>query len=93
MDNTQTGSNPMRGCTLANSGTGTFTGTFPPCVQALITPSLKSAAATVTEVIVTAISPSAGTFSLRTSKAGTATNPASGDLVGVHIVGSPMGAQ
>lgn len=93
VDNTKTGSDVARGMTLTNTGTGTFDGTFPACMQAHITPSLKSAAATVTEVILTAISPTAGTFSIRCSKAGTATNPASGDLIQVRIAGKTTAVQ
>lgn len=93
VDNTQAGSDVARGMTLVNGGAGVFNGTFPACLKAHIVPSLLSVAATVTEVILTAISPTAGTFTIRTSKAGVATNPASGDLIQIHIDGKTTAVQ
>jgi hypothetical protein len=75
------------GITCVNSGTGTFNLTYPPCMKAKFQLCLQSAAATVTEAILTAKSATAGTAALRTSKAGTATNPANGDVITVLILG------
>ncbi len=46
-----------------------------------ITFSIYSPAATVTEVIITAFNATNGTLSYRTSKAGTATDPAASDVI------------
>ncbi len=74
----------------ANSGTGTFTLTYPASLKAKIQYGIKqSAAATITEIIGTAVSPTAGTASFRTSKAGTAVNPASGDILTVWFLAEP----
>lgn len=74
----------------ANSGTGTFNLTYPAATKAKIYYGIKqSAAATITEIIGTAVSTTAGTASFRTSKAGTAVNPASGDILTVMIVAEP----
>ncbi len=69
-----------------NSGTGTFNLTYPAALRVKIQYGIEqSAAATVTEIIGTAVSATAGTASFRTSKAGTAVNPASSDILNVVI--------
>jgi hypothetical protein len=74
------------GIAAANGGAGVFSLTFPPCVEAIIQLTLKSAASTVEEVILTARSASAGTATIQTQvSGGTATNPASGDEIHVLI--------
>jgi hypothetical protein len=75
------------GITAVNAGTGLFTLGFPPCLKVRLNAFLKSAAATVTEAIVTAASATAGTATLRTSKAGTAVNPANGDVITLYVFG------
>lgn len=91
VDSTIAGYRVAPGCTLTNTGTGTFDLVYPVCPNAVIHVGLQSAAATVTEAIETAKSATAGTASLRTSKAGTAANPASGDIIEVVIFALPMG--
>jgi len=96
----------LPGVYVANSGTGLFT--FQYCkdptsattaaATALglpdwgVTFGLKSAAATVTETIITAESVTAGTMTIRTSKAGTAVNPASGDVIFLTINAKKYGS-
>ncbi len=71
--------------------TGTFAAglsslVFPKCPKGRLIPVIKkSAAATVTEIIFTAFDMTAGTATIRTSKAGVATNPASGDIIGIYL--------
>src|SRR5512144_158804 len=48
---------------------------------------LYSPAATVTECIVTAFNANNGTMTFRTSKAGTAAEPASGDIIWIYFEG------
>jgi len=92
VDSTVTGYRVAPGVVMANTGTGTFSLVYPACPNAVVHVFVESsAAATVTEAILTAKSPSAGTATVRTSKAGTATNPASGDLIGVIVYALPMG--
>jgi hypothetical protein len=71
--------------TLAKNATGVYDLTYPACPKAIIKTGLKSAAATVTESILTAKSATAGTAQIRTSKAGTAVEPASGDAIYVWV--------
>lgn len=81
-----------RGVTVARTGAGVYDITYPACPKARVVPFVqKSAAATVTEAICTAIAPSSGTATLRFSKAGVATDPASGDVIGFNIFGKPTG--
>lgn len=92
VDSTIAGYRVAPGVTVANTGTGTFSLVYPVCPNATIKVWIESsAAATVTEAILTAKSPSAGTGTIRTSKAGTATNPASGDLIGIEIMALSTG--
>jgi hypothetical protein len=92
VDSTIAGYRVAPGVTVANTGTGTFSLAYPVCPNATIKVFVEmSAAATVTEAILTAKSPTAGTATIRTSKAGTATNPASGDLIGVVILALSTG--
>lgn len=77
------------GITLVRTGTGTYSGTFPASPagattgkqgRARIGPSLQSS--TLTTAAVTAINPTAGTFTLKTwNTAGTPADPASGDVI------------
>jgi hypothetical protein len=74
---------------VANSASSVFAVTnLPPCPG---TPryniQIYSPGATVTEAIVTAYSATNGTLSYRTSKAGTATDPASGDIIWLYFEG------
>ena len=62
--------------------------TFPACTTARFQTSLVSAAGTVQEVVVTALSASAGTATVKTTTAGVATEPASGDVVMIRIFGT-----
>ncbi len=74
----------------ANTGTGTFSLAYPAVLKAKIQYGIKqSAAATITEIIGTAVSTTAGTAAFRTSKAGTAVNPASGDILTVWFIAEP----
>lgn len=92
VDSSISGYRVAPGVTMANTGTGTFSLVYPACPNAVVHVFIEqSAAATVTEAICTAKSPSAGTATVRTSKAGTATNPASGDLIGVVVFALPVG--
>lgn len=92
VDSTITGYRVAQGVVMANTGTGTFSLVYPACPGAVVHVFVEqSAAATVTEAILTAKSPSAGTATVRTSKAGTAANPASGDLIGVVVFALPTG--
>lgn len=82
------------GVTVTLSGTGVYNIVYPACVKVRIVPFIqKSAAATITEAICTAVSATAGTATLRFSKAGTATAPANGDVIGFVILGSPTGVE
>lgn len=83
-----------QGFACAKSATGVYDVTgMPPCPATTTANSkisflfqLQSPAATVTEAIVsTAPNLSNGTVSFRTSKGGTATEPASGDIVYMHV--------
>lgn len=91
VDSTIAGYRVAPGCTLANTGTGTFSLVYPVCPNVQIQCNLVSAAATVTECVLTAKSATAGTATIRTSKAGLATNPASGDIVEICVLALPMG--
>ncbi len=82
------------GFACAKSATGVYDITGMPPVPATTTAetkvcftfTLQSPAATVCECIIsTAPNLANGTVSFRTSKAGTATEPASGDLITVHV--------
>jgi hypothetical protein len=74
------------GISAVNAGAGLFTLTYPACVEAIIDPSVQSAAATVVGAMLTARNVSAGTATIRTNNtAGAATNPASGDVLHVNI--------
>lgn len=88
VDPTIVGTRLEQGVTAVNAGAGLFTVTFPTCLDGNIIPYIQqSAAATVTEAIFTAVNYKTGTATLRTSKAGTAVNPASGDLIGFLLIG------
>lgn len=92
VDSSITGYRVPANVVVANTGTGTFSITYPICPNVTIIPHVEvSAAATVTEAILTAKSPTAGTATLRTSKAGTAANPASGDLISLTFNFLPVG--
>lgn len=82
------------GVTVTRTGAGVYNVVYPMCPKARVVPFVaKSAAATVTEAICTALAPTAGTATIRFSKAGTATDPANGDVIGFNIFGSPMGVE
>lgn len=93
VDSTITGFRVPAGITVANTGAGTFSVVYPICPNVTIKPCIElSAAATVVTAILTAKSPTAGTATLRTNNAaGAATNPASGDLIGLTFHFLPMG--
>lgn len=93
VDSTIAGYRVAPGVVVTNTGAGTFSVTFPACPNATIKPFVEvSAAATVITAILTAKNPGAGTATLRTNNAaGAATNPASGDLIGLVIFGLPTG--
>jgi hypothetical protein len=75
------------GISLVKADTGVYTLTYPPALRVKLFPSIKvSAATTVTEIIGTACDATAGTATLQTSKAGTATEPASGNILSVLII-------
>jgi len=85
--------------TLTRTGAGTYTGTFP--IMAASTTSIAyvevgvalSAAITVAKAVVTAFSPTAGTFGFTVSlnTAGTAVDPANGDALFVRVYGAHTG--
>jgi hypothetical protein len=93
VDTAGTGYRSPAGVTVANTGTGTFSVVFPACSSMVMIPFVaKSATPTIFDVIPTAINPTAGTASLQTcNAAGSATNPASGDVIGILFVGIPIG--
>ena len=69
-----------------NSGLSALT--FPACPSGrLRVASIVSSGSTVTEGIFTAVDVTAGTATLRTSKAGVATTPASGNTIIVELIG------
>lgn len=82
---TVTGS--MEGVALTRTGAGTYTVVYPAALVGAIIPYVaKSAAPTVFEVSVTARSLTAGTATIVfANAAGTATDPASGDVVGLFF--------
>lgn len=83
----------MPDCTAANGGTGVFSLTFPPAARGSIQLTLESAAGTVKTVWLTARSMTAGTATIATGNGGgTATNPASGDIIHVKIIGQKNSA-
>jgi len=73
------------GVTLTRTGTGTYTLVYPAALGVAIVPYIaKSAAPTVFDVSVTAKSATAGTATIVTANAaGTATDPANGDILGL----------
>jgi hypothetical protein len=74
--------------TCAAFASGVAAITFPACPSGRLRFAIKSAAATVTECIATALDVTAGTGTLTTSKAGVATTPASGDKIFVELIGT-----
>lgn len=95
VDSTVAGYDVARGITVTRTGTGTYSLVFPACPRATVQVFVeKSAVPTVFDAVCTAKSPTAGTATFKTfNAAGTATDPASGDLIAVIIYGAPMGAQ
>lgn len=93
VDPTIAGYRASAGCTLTNTGAGTFTGVFPACPNVAPLPYVAvSAAGTVVDAVCTAYSATAGTIALTTKNAaGAATNPASGDIIGLILFYIPMG--
>lgn len=74
--------------TLANdSGTGVHALTFPSCPAAWIHVAIQSASLTVTEALITAISATAGTATIKLSKAGTLAQAASGNKLFITVLG------
>jgi len=73
------------GVTLTRTGTGTYTLVYPAALGVAIVPYIaKSAAPTVFDASVTAKSATAGTATIVTANAaGTATDPANGDILGL----------
>jgi hypothetical protein len=72
--------------TVTLSTTGVYTLTYPPSVDATLQFELYSPLGTITEAIVTAKDANAGTATIQLSKAGTAAEPASGDVVTMHFL-------
>ncbi len=73
---------------VARTGAGTYSITFTiPAPDWEFYPGIKSAAGTVVTASLTAESPTAGTATLVTrNAAGTATDPASGDVIFLHFI-------
>lgn len=93
VDPTVAGYDVARGVSVSRTGTGTYNLVFPQCPRCTIVAFVeKSAALTVVDVVFTAKSPTAGTATFKTvAAAGTAADPASGDLIAIMIFGAPMG--
>src|SRR6476659_283400 len=93
VDSTIAGYRVPGGITVANTGAGTFSLVYPVAPNATILVWVEqSAAGTVIDAGLTAKSPTAGTAAITTrNAAGAATNPASGDLIGIVIFGIPTG--
>ena len=93
VDSTIAGYRVAPNVVMANTGAGTFSLTYPACPNATILAFVElSAAATVVDAGLTAKNPGAGTATVKTyNAAGAATNPASGDLIGIIIFGLPTG--
>lgn len=84
--------------TVTRTGTGTYTMTFPPMsAQATSLGKVRghvvlSAAKTVGNVIITALDLAAGTAGFTTAiTAGTAADPANGDILSLEVSGSRVG--
>ncbi len=71
---------------VTRTGVGTYTMTYPACASAVIKFTLMSAALSVTECTLTALSATAGTAGFTTTKAGSATEPATTDRLLIEIV-------
>lgn len=71
----------------ADSGTGVHALTFPICVSAKIKVQLVSSGLTVSEATVTASDATAGTATIKLTKAGTAAQAASGNIIYVTVIG------
>ncbi len=71
----------------ADSGTGIHALTYPLCVSCKIKVQLVSASLTVSEATVTAISATAGTATIKLTKAGTGAQAASGNIIYVTVIG------
>lgn len=71
----------------ADSGTGVHALTFPICPEARLDVRLQSASLTVTEAFGTALSATAGTATIKLSKAGTLAQAASGNIIYVTVIG------
>jgi hypothetical protein len=93
VDSTIAGYRVAPGVTMTNTGAGTFSLVYPIAPNATILVFVESSAAgTVIDATLTAKSATAGTASITTrNAAGAATNPASGDLIGIIIFGLPNG--
>ncbi len=74
--------------TCAAFASGVAAITFPACPSGRLRFSILSASATVTECIATAFDATAGTATITTAKAGTATTPASGNKSYVELIGT-----
>jgi hypothetical protein len=70
-------------CTKDGGTTGGYDLTFTPCIDIDLLFAVRSAAATVNTVVVTALDAAAGTASILCSKGGTAAYLASGDVLTV----------
>lgn len=70
-----------------DTATGVHALTYPKCPSARIHFQIISPSLTVSECILTAIDTTAGTAAIRLSKAGTATEAASGDILHVTVYG------
>jgi hypothetical protein len=83
-----------QGITITRTGVGTYTGTFPPCpTDTVALPTLdirvqKSAAATVAQCLITALSMTAGTcsFQVYLNTAGTPVEAANGDRLVFELI-------
>jgi hypothetical protein len=80
------------GISASRSGTGTYDLVYPACVRASVHVELVSPLKTVVTKVVTAKSATAGTAEIKTlagTNAAANTDPASGDILTVTIVGQP----
>lgn len=89
---TGTGYRAPAGFTLTRTGTGTYSLVYASCTSIVLLPFVAlSPTPTVFDVVVTAISPTAGTATIKTfNAAGSATDPASGDAIGFVLLSMPV---
>jgi hypothetical protein len=76
------------GVVFTRTGTGIYTVVFPPCQEIHFDFHVVSAALTVTGVVLTALSATAGTATVKAvGGAGVATEPATGNVIHVAVTG------